>query len=94
MAKLMRYSGKVEEVTPINGDHFILEELQNYVGGYIEVVDCFTYEPDEVNKLIVNEEGCLMCLPENKLASEKAGVVLVGNVVQLTKDEWMKSLGK
>ncbi|QDP66717.1 MAG: hypothetical protein Unbinned1446contig1005_38 [Prokaryotic dsDNA virus sp.] len=55
-----------------------LETLQKAVGGYI------AYMPSidaNISRLIVNEEGLLMRLPRNPLASYLAGTVVVGDVV-------------
>lgn len=39
MAKLIKFTGAVEEVKPADGMNcFALEELQGFVGGYIELV--------------------------------------------------------
>jgi len=56
---------------------FYLDELQSGVDGYIE------YYPtnNKKYKIIVNEEGLLMRLPLNKLASNIFGIHAVGNVL-------------
>jgi hypothetical protein len=60
-----------------------LEEMQEVVGGYIEVV-ASAQDPDEI--LIVNEEGRLKDLPVNELASLVAQRVIVGDVVVLPNE--------
>lgn len=55
-----------------------LEEAQNFVGGYIEII----YLKDG-SQMIVNEEGRLFMLPQNKEASLIAGRCIVGNVLIL-----------
>lgn len=83
MAKLIKFTGTVEEVKPANGTNcFTLEELQGFVGGYIELV------PFKPFPLIVNEEGRLLELPINETATEISGIILVGNVLELSEDEW------
>jgi DNA-directed RNA polymerase subunit RPC12/RpoP len=59
------------------GEKFNLNELQSGVDGYIE------YYPtnNKKYKIIVNEEGLLMRLPLNKLASNIFGIHAVGNVL-------------
>ena len=55
--------GTAKQVKPTNGEDFTLEELQSFVGGYIEIVslnDMF---------LVVNEEGKLNNLPVNANAT-------------------------
>lgn len=63
MATLIKSNGTEVEVHP-KGDFFNLEELQKYVGGYIELVTI-----DKEFLMIVNEEGKLMCLPQNEKAT-------------------------
>jgi hypothetical protein len=63
-----------------------LEELQKFVGGYIEVVRC-----RDGSQLIVNDRGLLDQLPLNETATMYNMVFgngdnLVGNVVWLGKD--------
>lgn len=67
---------KVKLVKPV-GSKFTLKELQTEVEGYIE------YYPtnNKKYKIIVNEEGLLMRLPLNKLASNIFGIHAVGNVL-------------
>lgn len=52
------------EVQPKNGTDFSLEELQGFVGGYIEIVRL-----NEGKIMVVNEEGKLLDLPVNLLAT-------------------------
>jgi hypothetical protein len=82
-AVLYKTDGTTEEVEAKNGKDFSLEELQKYVGGYIEVVNLNT-------KLImiVNEEGKLNNLPLNERATtmfinfqHKVNDVIVGNAL-------------
>lgn len=52
------------EIIPIKRKHpFTLAELQEYVGGYIELI------PIGENYLVVNEEGRLLDLPVNENAT-------------------------
>jgi Domain of unknown function (DUF3846) len=65
-AKWIKTDGTMTEVEPKNGTDFQLDELQKFVGGYIEVV----YPPSQHGAvMIVNEEGKLRHLPINKLAT-------------------------
>lgn len=61
-----------------------LEELQRAVGGYIEFVPIPAMD-DIV--LVVDEEGLLKEKPYNKIASEIAGRVIVGDVVITLREE-------
>lgn len=63
--------GKQQIVEPSNGTDFSLEELQGFVGGYIEIV-----KVGNNRVMVVNEEGKLYRLPLNERATEiiqKAG---------------------
>lgn len=66
MAKLIKTSGEVINVTPKNeGKPFTLEELKEYVGGWIE---CIYLNKHQV--MVINEEGKLLNLPYNTIATE------------------------
>ena len=64
-AQLLKTDGTVTDVEPKNGKKFSLEELQAFVGGYIEIA----YPPHKSKVLVVNEEGRLIGLPVNEAAS-------------------------
>ena len=66
MAKWIKADGNVVEVSPKNaGKCFTLEELKCFVGGWIE---CIHVSPKQV--IVINEEGKLMNLPYNAVATE------------------------
>jgi len=65
MAKIIKTNGEQIEVTPKNGKDFKLEELQEIVGGYIEVV---WFPNDKI--MVINEEGKLLNLPINETATK------------------------
>jgi hypothetical protein len=73
MARLIKSSG---EILP-NVDISSLQKMQDLVNGYVE----FVYIKDNT-LLIVNEEGLLMNLPQNKQATEIYGHQLVGDVIE------------
>lgn len=64
MAKVIPAVGVPYEIQPNNGKFFELEELQNVVGGYIEIVRLGN---DKL--MVVNEEGKLEQLPWNNIAT-------------------------
>jgi hypothetical protein len=64
-AKLYRVDGTIKKIEPQNGNTFSLEEMQNFVDGYIEVVNMGTKK-----FMIVNEEGKISGLPVNFMATE------------------------
>ena len=81
-AALHKTGGTTEIVTPANNKHFTLQELQRYVGGYIEVV----YLSKKLI-MVLNEEGKLNKLPINErattiyLKANKNDDVIVGDVL-------------
>lgn len=64
MAKWIKANGETIEVKPKNGTDYSLEELQGFVGGYIEIV-----RMDDEHFMVVNEEGKVYGLPINMTAS-------------------------
>jgi Domain of unknown function (DUF3846) len=64
MATLITAAGARRTITPANGRTFQLQELQQLVGGYIEVLRA----PEE-HWCFLNEEGKLKALPYNAEAT-------------------------
>ena len=65
MAKWIKASGEVVDVSPRNeGQTFTLDELKEFVGGWIE---CVYLNKQQV--MVVNEEGKLRNLPYNAIAT-------------------------
>lgn len=78
MAKWMKANGDVIDVTPKNdGKQFTLDELKEFVGGFIEYV----YLPNCKQVIIVNEDGKLMNLPYNTVATEVMALAFQPNSV-------------
>ena len=84
MAQLLHPDGEYKVIAPADGTTFTLDELQELVGGFIQVLSLPKYG---VN-IILNEDGKNMGLPVNENAQEwalAAGVApddhLVGNVL-------------
>lgn len=75
MGRLIRANGKEEEKHPFNRKYYNLSELQDFVGGYIELVHL---NKDRV--LVVNEEGWQLGLPYNRKASALATRSLRRNI--------------
>lgn len=65
MATVIKTDGTKTNVRPENGKTFGLEEMQDIVGGYIEIVSM-----GDGNVMVMNEEGKYLCEP-NPAASEK-----------------------
>lgn len=63
-AVLYKADGNTCYVEPKNGTDFTLEELQGFVGGYIEVVSI-----DSTTIMVVNEEGKMLGLDFNITAT-------------------------
>lgn len=78
MATLLKSDGQREEGVDIS----TLKEMQELVGGYIELV----YLP-EGKCLIINEEGLLLGLPLNQQATELYGHPIVGEVIYAQSSE-------
>jgi hypothetical protein len=77
-AEWIKTDGTVVEVKPSKGKHFNLQELQKFVGGYIELV----YLPNN-RIMVVNEEGKVDGLPVNERATNMITFddVIVGDVL-------------
>lgn len=69
MALLVKVDGSAERVEPKNGASFSLEELQGYVGGYIQIIT-----PKVGERMVINKEGKLMGLPINKQITDIAHI--------------------
>ena len=72
---------------------FSLKELQDYVGGYIQVVPLIDSQVEEWKDFVVlvNEEGMLLNLPLNPLSYPTnffLGHKLFGNVLIIHKSNW------
>ena len=65
MATLIKTNGETIEVKPKNGKYFELQELQEYVGGWIEGIRLH-----DDSMMYVNEEGLALEIPDNKAASK------------------------
>lgn len=61
MATLLKTDFTMTEVQPKNGKDFTLEELQGYVGGFIQII----HSDVDDSIMVVNEDGKLCGLPEN-----------------------------
>ena len=75
MARVIKANGEVLEVRHKNGKDFKADEIHEFVGGHFE----FIYLGSEL--MAVNEEGRLLGLDINTLASYKAGQLIVGDVL-------------
>ena len=71
MALLLKADGRIEIVLPLGGE-FTLTELQDFVGGYIEMLKIHGsvdgYD-GEFEMMFCNEEGKLKGLPINLIAT-------------------------
>jgi hypothetical protein len=81
MARLLKSNGEILPNVSIS----TLKEMQELVGGYIE----FIYTEKKL-VLIVNEEGLIISLPVNPMASEIANQVVVGDVIEVPELEFQK----
>jgi len=84
-AFVIRTDGTVQEL-----DHRpTLEEAQEIVGGYVELVSVQDSKTGKLVTLVVNEDGKIMKLPTNRVVTEQygrsiPGGYIVGNVIELT----------
>ena len=65
MATLIKSNGEEINIFPNNKTDFQLDELQKYVGGFIEVV-----KTKDGKTMVINEEGKINDLPINQKASQ------------------------
>ena len=65
MAQYIKTDGTITEISPKKGLTFSLQELQSYVGGYIEVVSLGK------KIMVIDEEGKLKEKPINTFATKK-----------------------
>jgi len=77
MAYIIKANGEAPTFNPANGTDFTLEEMQEAVGGLIEIVYLDLHD----RIMVVNEEGLLRDLPRNHVASILAKKTIVGNVI-------------
>lgn len=77
MAKIIKTTGEVINVEPRNKCDFKREELKEIVQGFIEIV----WLADGKHIMVVNEEGHLLNLPINTIASQFYPGIIVGDVL-------------
>ena len=86
MATLIKSNGEETNVTPQNKTDFKLDELQNYVGGIIEIV-----RTKDNKMMVINEEGKINELPMNEKATElyiySESDLIVGDVLICDENE-------
>jgi hypothetical protein len=81
MARLFKADGGITEIQPKDGQSFTLDEMQELVGGYIEVVAAAGGY-----SLVIDEEGRVKGKPFNELATaaHAIGRPLVGDALLVT----------
>ena len=65
-AQLYKTDGTIANVKPVQGKTFKLKELQEYVGGLIDIQDL----PKFKKVMVLNDEGKLIGLPKNNKATD------------------------
>lgn len=87
MGKVIKSDGTTVELLPKNGTDYTLDEMQEVVGGLIEIIPCF----DETKVMVINEEGKLLGLPYNEKATLLAKIAwwdsIVGDVLICDNNE-------
>ena len=89
LSKHIKADGHVETFEREDWAKFTLEELQDYVGGYIEIIYLAGRGGSPNNDptiMVVNEEGLLDKLKYNEKAAEIALHGIVGDVLVTHKD--------
>ena len=87
MATLIRTNGLDLVIKPAN-KKFTLEELQGYVGGYVQAMVLNGNKEYLGKHMLMNEDGLAMNLAENAKASVIAGRKIVGDVLIVSKSEF------
>lgn len=67
IAKVINVDGMIQEVSPANGKSFTLEELQHYVGGYVQVLPM---PGTGQSIMVVDEEGKIKHKRMNSIATK------------------------
>ena len=95
MATLIYADGKEKEVSPKNGDKFSLKELQEFVGGQIQIVTNYSrlfnlgiMGSTKNDIMLCNEEGLIHDLPINITSSVMSQDNIVGNIILFNSSEW------
>lgn len=91
-AQVIKADGTIVKVEPKNGTDFSLEEMNEIVGGYLEIV---WFHDGSNNIMVLNEEGKIGGLPYNHqatiIAQQGRAIGLndeiVGNVLLCHKDQ-------
>lgn len=73
MATLIKADGTTSTVAPAAGSTFTLDELQAFVGGWIQIIRVGSA------LMVLNEEGKLNGLPFNEAATQRAHGFLFAN---------------
>ena len=87
MSIIIQTTGETRNIEPENGSVFSLKELQQAVGGYIQIVSITTGEHSG-RLMIVDEDGLIKPNPIlNEEASKIAGQQIVGSVIVIDRDQ-------
>lgn len=96
MAIILHANNSTTIITPESGNEFMLHELQEYVGGYIQTIDFnepITINGIEYSTIVIDEDGKYKGYPINTTATQYAknelfdDDFLVGDVVFLKDGE-------
>lgn len=83
-SRWIKASGEETRLFP-SGKQWSLKEMQDKVGGYVEIIYRTSLSQNYV--MVANEEGRLQGLPVNEKASEVAGQMIVGDVLIVPRKE-------
>ena len=86
MAQIIKINGEIVQIVPKSGSELSLEQLQDAVDGYIELVPI--QNPKYAHKIMFcNEDGIRLGKEINLNASNISGQRIVGNVILCEKGE-------
>lgn len=81
-ALVIKPNDEIEYLEPKNKKYFTLKELQNAVGGYIELYPKY----DEDFLFVINEEGLILRLELNSMVSDILDIKVLGNLIICPKE--------
>lgn len=82
--RIKMHTGTENECLVATGKAVGLEEANEYVGGFVEVVRFSSAGDNPDGAMLVDEDGRTKQLPINQAASEIAGQMIVGKVIILS----------
>lgn len=82
LACVLKTDGSFYKTSPHNGKHFKMEQIQDIVGGYFQIVATDSKEA----LMAVNEDAIALGLPINRNASVVAGTTILGDALVFSQE--------